>query len=203
MAVLYLVRHGHNDFVGRGIAGRRTGVHLTEEGRAQAERVAEMLGTVPLSRILCSPRERTRETAEPLALRCGLEVEPRAELDEIDFGRWEGASFEELEGNREWYRFNHFRSNTRIPDGEMVVETQARVVAAFNAVSREWPDAHIALIGHGDPIRLCLAYYAGIPIDLMLRLEISLASISVLELAEGFARIHCINHTANGPAMPS
>lgn len=202
MAVLYLVRHGHNDFVGRGIAGRRPGVHLTEEGRAQAERVAAALGAVNFTRILSSPRERTRETAEPLARRCNLAVESRPELDEIDFGSWEGASFGELDGSREWYRFNHFRSNTRIPGGEMVVETQARVVAALNAVSREQPHGHIAIFGHGDPIKLGLAHYAGIPIDLMLRLEIGLASISVLELAGGFARIHCINHTANGPAMP-
>jgi broad specificity phosphatase PhoE len=203
VAVFYLIRHAHNSFVDKGIAGRLSDIHLTAEGQRQAQTIAELLSAAPVSRIVCSPRERTRETAAPLASRKGLEVEIVDGLDEIDFGQWQGASFDELQGDRDWYRFNHFRSNARIPGGEMISETQVRMVSALNTLCAEEPNGHIAVFGHGDPLRLGLAYFAGIPVDMMLRLEISLASISVLELTEDFARISCINHTASGPAMPS
>lgn len=202
MAVLYLVRHGHNDFVGKGIAGRRSGIHLDEKGLEQAQEVARLLEKAPLVRVLSSPRERTRETAEPVARRFALPVEISDGLDEIDFGQWEGALFGQLEDSPQWRLFNRFRSNTRIPSGEMMVETQARMVATINAITKDEPKGHIAVFSHGDPIKLVLAHYAGIPIDLSMRLEIGLGSISVMELTDGFARILCINHTANGPAMP-
>ena len=38
-------------------------------------------------------------------------------------------------------------------------------------------------------------FYMGIPIDMLLRFEISPASVSVLELSEWGARVMCVNAT--------
>src|SRR5436190_15506787 len=77
MTRLYLIRHGENDFVLRGaIAGRQPGIHLNDTGHAQAERLAHELHREGIERIYSSPLERCRETAEPLARRIGVKIEP-------------------------------------------------------------------------------------------------------------------------------
>jgi broad specificity phosphatase PhoE len=72
--VVHLLRHGevHNP---EGILyGRSAGFHLSDLGRAMAERVAERIGDRDIVRLVSSPLERARETAAPLAARRGLEV---------------------------------------------------------------------------------------------------------------------------------
>lgn len=46
---------------------------------------------------------------------------------------------------------------------------------------------------HGDVIRVALAYYGGIPIDLVQRFEISTTSITVISVEDWGARIIRVN----------
>src|SRR5207253_2833187 len=86
MAKFILVRHATNDTVGKRIAGRTEGVHLNEEGRQQSIQLAERLKGVSIAAIYSSPLERAIETAEPLAQRIKMEIQPHQGLLEIDFG---------------------------------------------------------------------------------------------------------------------
>ncbi len=73
--VVHLLRHGevHNP---QGILyGRSSGYHLSERGRAMADRVADRVGDRDITHIVSSPLERAQETAAPLAARRGLTVE--------------------------------------------------------------------------------------------------------------------------------
>src|SRR4051812_25065980 len=154
MTRLYFIRHGENDFALRGaIAGRQAGVHLNDTGHAQAERLAEKLHQEKIERIYSSPLERCRETAYPLARRIGIEVEPADELLELDYGEWTGRQFAELDSCETWQRYNQFRSGTRIPGGELMLETQARVVGLVQDIRDRMPENRIALFTHGDVIR--------------------------------------------------
>src|SRR5690349_20838420 len=69
MTIFYFIRHAEHDLLGHELVGRRPGVHLNENGRAQAARLATVFSRMPLDGVLCSPRERARETAEPIAAR--------------------------------------------------------------------------------------------------------------------------------------
>jgi probable phosphoglycerate mutase len=60
--LLLLVRHGQTPTTGAVLPGRAPGLHLSDRGRAQAERVAERLAGLPLDAIYSSPLERARET---------------------------------------------------------------------------------------------------------------------------------------------
>src|SRR3954447_15700881 len=67
-------------------------------------------GREPVAAIYCSPRERTQETAKPIAAACNVgEIAIRAELDEIDFGVWSGKTFEELNADARWRAWNDRR----------------------------------------------------------------------------------------------
>jgi broad specificity phosphatase PhoE len=118
-------------------------------------------------------------------------------LGEVQFGEWEGMTIAELDQRDDWRRYNHFRAGARPPGGELMLETQARMIRKAQALAMEHPGATVGIVSHGDPVRALLAFYLGIPIDMILRFEISPASLSILELSEWSARVVCMNSGAD------
>lgn len=194
MTTFYLIRHATTDAVtGRRIAGRAAGVHLNEEGRAEAEALAARLAPETLKAVYSSPLERALETAEPIARTRRLEVQTLDALNELQFGQWTGRTFEELEPDAQWHQFNSFRSGTRIPGGEMMIEAQARIVNELERLSERHRDEAVAVVSHGDLIKAAVAHYAGIHLDMFWRIEISPASVSIVELNDYGPRVLLIN----------
>lgn len=195
MSLFYLIRHGTIDTIGHSIAGRAPAVHLTEQGLRHAGWLTERLGGEPITRVYSSPLERARETAEPIARRLGLQVTIAEEIAELDFGEWTGRTMDELEQLPQWKLFNTFRSGTQMPGGEWMLQVQARAVLFLQRLRDEFPDEQIAIVSHGDVIRAVLLYYLGIPLDLILRLEVSPGSISVLRLDQYGPQVLGVNAT--------
>ncbi|MCE5243580.1 MAG: histidine phosphatase family protein [Syntrophobacteraceae bacterium] len=195
MTEFYLIRHGRTDMVGKVLCGRTPGIRLNADGQRQAQELAGRLMHLEIDHIFSSPLERALETAAPLAAQMGLTVHLAEELTEFDAGEWVGRTFAELEQMSGWMQFNRFRSGKRIPGGESMREVQDRMVALVEKLSGDYPGGRIAIVSHADPIKALLGYYGGIPLDLLLRIEISTASLSVLLLDEWNSRIVCINNT--------
>jgi probable phosphoglycerate mutase len=193
MTTFLLIRHGMTDAVGKTITGRFPGVHLNEIGQKQAADLAVRLRLWKIDAIYSSPLERALETAAPTAQRLRLNVMKSEALSEVDFGEWSGRTLEELNQLPEWRLFNTFRSSTRAPGGELATEVQTRMVEQLTRYSRQHPDQTVAVFSHADAIRLTLAHFLGMPIDLMHRLEIRPASVSALRLAEWGPQVLLMN----------
>jgi broad specificity phosphatase PhoE len=194
MTTFLLVRHGETDAVGKSIMGWRPGWHLNPKGRAEVKTLAERLARMPVRAVYTSPLERAIETAAEIARPHGLEPQPVEEFGEFHAGEWEGLALADLDSRDDWRRFNHFRAGTRAPGGELMIETQARMIRQLDLLRGRHGEETVAVVSHGDPLRSVVAYYLGIPLDLILRFEIHTASLSVLQLAEWGARILCVNH---------
>lgn len=195
MTKFLLIRHAANDTLGKRFAGRAAGVSLNEEGQAQAEKLARRLDGLPVAAIYSSPLERAIETAAPIAKMLELEVVVREEFSELEMGEWTNRSFDELRGEPVFRQFNSFRSGTRVPGGETMLEAQARMIAGLEKLRARHFDETIAVISHADLIKSAVAFYAGIHLDLFQRIEISPASVSVVEIGDETARILLINDT--------
>lgn len=193
MTTFYLVRHAEKDVPGTMLTGRAPGVRLTAAGRRQAECLAGELAREPIRRVLSSPLERACETARPLAERLGLEVELSEAIGEIDFGAWTNQAIEALEPDAHWQRYHQFRSGHRIPEGELLLEVQARFVREMLRLRSEVTEGGVALFSHSDPIKLAIAYFAAVPLDLFSRFEIESASVSTITLTDWGPRIEGIN----------
>jgi broad specificity phosphatase PhoE len=193
LTLLYFIRHAHHDLVGRVLVGRAPGARLSEEGRAQTARLGQALAETPIAAVLSSPSERTLETAEPIAAQHGLLVTVAQGLAEVDFGDWTGRSFAELERDPAWHAFNHARARAAIPGGERMIDVQSRAVALVESLIRQYPDHCLALVSHGDVIRVSLMHYLGIPLDFIHRLHIGPASTSLLEADVQGCRLLGIN----------
>src|SRR5438477_5767065 len=128
MTTFYLIRHASNDYLtDKKIAGWLAGVHLNEKGRKEAEQMAVKLAGEPIRAMYSSPLERATETAEPLARKLGLKIQPLEELGEIKFGDWTDKSLKELDQDPRWAHWNSFRSGTQAPKGDLMIEAQTRI----------------------------------------------------------------------------
>lgn len=177
----------------RALAGRLPGTHLNEQGRAEAERVAEQLKAKPVRHIFSSPMERARETAEPLARALNAPVQISEAFNEVDFGDWQGAEMQALKANEQWTRWTKFRGGHQLPRGEFVISIQARVVSEMIRFKDQFPGEHIAIVSHGDPIRAALCHWLGIPLDFMVRFDIAPGSISIVALFDDSAVVQGMN----------
>jgi probable phosphomutase (TIGR03848 family) len=184
MATFLLIRHGAHLLGGETIAGRMEGVHLSPLGHSQAAGLISRVGSVPIRAVYTSPVTRCRETAAPLAAHLGLAAQVADGLSEIDFGEWTGRTIAELRPLPQWKRWNAFRSGARAPGGESMVQVQSRIVREMELLAESHAGECIALISHGDVIKAAVAHWLGVPLDLFQRIEISLASLSVIRLAE-------------------
>ena len=104
-------------------------------------------------------------------------------------------TFDTLDEDPAFRLFNSFRSIARIPGGESMLEAQARMVGGLQQLAAHHRNETVAVVGHSDLIKATLAYYAGIHLDLFQRIEISPASVSILEVFEETARIVLLNDT--------
>jgi len=197
MTMYLLIRHAATNMAGRALAGRMLGGHLNRVGKDQAKLLARQLRTAPITAIYCSPLERAQETAETLANEINRPITVLPDLTEIEFGKWTGHSFRELLSDKRWKNYNSFRSVIRSPDGEMMLEVQTRVVALLEKLRIVHPDEMIAAISHADVIKAAIAHYAGIPLDLFHRIEISPASVNIVEVSDYGPKIFRLNGTGD------
>lgn len=195
MATVLLIRHAAVAASAKRLYGTTPGVHLSEEGLEQARRLADRLRPVPLAALYASPLERCLETAAPILEGRGLEAQVLPELGEVETGDWTGRSFASLSRLGAWRLSRTLPSAFGFPGGETLAEVQRRVVEALRTVAALHGREVIALVSHGDPIRLAVAHFAGIHLDLFQRLDAAPASVSAVSLGGGPPAILRLNDT--------
>ncbi|MFB0546030.1 MAG: MSMEG_4193 family putative phosphomutase [Anaerolineae bacterium] len=200
MTQLLLIRHGLNDWVGDRLAGWTPGVYLNEEGRRQAEALAQRLASLPIEAVYSSPLERAIETAEVIAAPHGLKVQVREGIGETRYGEWTGRSMEDLAKLDIWTAIQFYPSGVRFPGGETMREVQARAVAELEVIREAHPEATVAAVSHADVIKVAVAHYIGLPLDLFQRLVIQPGSLTILHFGKGGPRLIRLNDA--GPLEP-
>jgi probable phosphoglycerate mutase len=181
MTVIYFVRHGRTSFTGNRISGYLPGIHLTDEGKAQAIRAAQYLRKKPIAAVYSSPLERAMETAAVIAGKFNLDIHKLDFLKEINFGLLQGLG-EELEQQPSWHLFLNTPSKCVFPGGESVIEAQARVVTGLDQLSQTHaPAEEIVCVSHCEAIRLALAHALKKPLDSFMEIAVDTASISSVE----------------------
>lgn len=196
MVMILLLRHGQNEWVEKKrLAGWIPNIHLNEEGQRQAAALAERLAHLPLKALYSSPVTRCMETAAYISRQQQLEVQPLEDVGEVRYGDWEGAEIETLAKEKAWYAVQHFPSRFRFPQGEALREVQARAVTALEKLAADHEKSDmIAVVSHADLIKLVLAHYLGVHIDLFQRIDIAPASASLLALMDnGMVRVLRLN----------
>lgn len=161
MKYVYLVRHGESEsnartqpiYKGKGSA-------LTEQGRAQAERIAERAAKLPFEVLISSSWVRALETAKAISRKTGREIEIsdlfteiRAPLSCI------GMSVDDPALRDTLTRWNDsvFRRGPRVEDGENFDDLMQRARDAFTFLDAR-KEERILIASHGLFLRFLIAY---------------------------------------------
>lgn len=179
---LILLRHGRT-----GLSGRYVGssdVPLSEAGRAQIQGLRPGLAAMQIDGLLASPMLRCTQSVDLLGL--GLPVQLDPDLREIDFGRWEGMSFAEIEAQdpelvQEWA---HGNDNFCFPDGEATAAFTDRMESVKDRLLAA--DAKtMLLVAHGGVIRSLICALLGLSPQSYLLFQVAKGHYSTLELYSG------------------
>lgn len=199
MTQILLIRHAVNDFVKTGkLAGWTPGVHLNEDGQAQAAALGERLADAPIVHIYTSPLERTLETAQAIhAHHPTIPLEINEQIGEVQYGDWQGRKISDLRKRKMWDVIQEYPTRAYFPQGEAMRHVQARMVDAIEDFVRKHPNEMIALVFHADLIKMTLAHYLGVHLDNFQRIVVSPASISTLMLGHSRPFIANMNDTAH------
>ncbi len=155
---------------------------LVEQGVAQAEAAAaevERRGGADV--LLCSPMQRTRQTAAVIGRRIGAEAVAVPGLEEARFGEWDGLTFAEVMAR--WpSEMSAWLQSPQVapPGGESLQQVYDRVGAALAGVLEEYRGARIVAAAHVGSIRALTARALGSPLLSMNRMELAPASITTL-----------------------
>lgn len=174
---------------------------LSEKGRWQAERAAEALaarGTVQA--VVSSPMLRTRQTAETVALRLGLDLRIEEGLRELDFGDWEGLTFAEVQ-ERYPDDLNAWLASTKAkPTGgsESFATLTHRVGVARDKILARYSGKTVLVVSHVSPIKTLVRLALGAPPDSVYRMELAAASVCAVQYyADGNASLRLLNDTSH------
>ena len=123
---------------------------MSEDGFKQAEKLAEYLKQRKINAVFCSPLKRALETAESVARLHQLAAQPVEGLTDLDFGKWEGMSIENVKTQcKEIYELWRERPDlAKIPDGESLQEASQRSLNALNKIIADCKQGIIVIVIH-------------------------------------------------------
>jgi probable phosphoglycerate mutase len=202
-ADLVLLRHGATRLtpekrfsgVGAGDPG------LSAAGLDQARRAASspLLRRGAFDEVLSSPMTRCRETAELIAAEMNLSVRIEAELREMDFGLWEGLTFDEVQDRypddlRAWKQSPH-----AAPTGsaETFAAVLDRMGTLADTLAARYADTSVLVVTHVTPIKALLAHALGAPPQSLFRMELSAAGFSRIAYTGEEASVKLLNDTSH------
>lgn len=158
MTRVLLVRHGESEANRENkFAGSKSDVPLLERGLRQAELTARFVTeNYTISKVYTSNLQRAYITGKCVADRLGIPVTVREKLTEIDGGRWEGVTFDDM-GRlypEEFAMWITDYGNSACPDGESVAQVADRFWNAVIQIAEENPDKTVLIVSHGTPVRI-------------------------------------------------
>jgi len=169
---VYLARHGETEWSRAGRHTGRTDVPLTDLGREEARRVGQKLSGQRFALVLASPLHRALETCRLAGL--GAQAETREELQEWDYGEYEGLTTPEVQVEHPGWTI----WTGQVPGGETIAEVAARADRVIDEVPAA--DGEVAVFSHAHLLRVLAARWIGLDATAGALLALDPATISVL-----------------------
>ena len=202
--LIIFVRHGRTPTTGTKLPGRAPNLHLSDEGKSQAEMIAKeikkssssFLGT-KVSAVYASPMERTQETAKPIAKTLNLRVRTLQGLNECDFGDWTGRRLRDLSKLKSWSTIQKQPSSFRFPNGESFTEMQNRMLKTVDKILERHSGETVVCVSHADRFKAILSSAVGTPLDLFQRILVGPCSASVVLYTKERPLVLTLNSNGN------
>ena len=200
MTEIIIIRHGETEWNQTGRFQGHSDVPLSETGRAQAEALGRNLALDHVDAVYASDLTRALETATPLAARFGLTVTPDPLLRELNFGAWEGQSFNDVnaENPDAMKQFYNDPERAGIPHSEPFPDFQKRVAGRVREIVAEQRGKRIVIVSHGASIRILFADILAMPIRSIWHISQFNTAVNKIRFEDdGFAVVTLMNDTSH------
>jgi len=194
---LILVRHGETDGKSSIRFYGKTDIPLSDEGIMQMEAVRDCLEGEIFHLVFSSPLSRSYEGAKIILGGRKIKINKIEEFIEINFGRWEGLTLEEIK-DRDEELFYEWRRNVwdfDYPEGDKRKAFIERVRRGTDRVLEIAKEGSILLVLHKGILRVIINYLLDNSKDPSFSFEADLGSIHELERVNGKWFLNKMNYT--------
>ncbi len=193
---IYLLRHGVTTHPGT--YSGCSDVSLSDEGRDQIRSLRSFFSKLVFDQCYCSPLSRCRETYELLDIDLPCTIDD--ELREIDFGRWEGLSFDQIEERfpdqlEQWVEQ---QDNFQFPGGDLITAFNARICGWFDKLLTKEHE-HVFIVSHGGVLRIGLCHMLGFDPARAFAFHIKEGRVCSLTMKDGYGRLDQFNCWSREP----
>jgi alpha-ribazole phosphatase len=190
MTNLLFIRHAETDLAGT-FCGH-SDPPLNDRGRTQLSSLNERLRFHPIDVLYASDLQRAVQTAEAIGKARNVAIDTTPALREIDFGDWEGLTWEAIEERDPAYaaRWVAEFPNLPTPNGEPIALFRERILNEVTRLRHEAANANIAAVTHGGVLRILLE-----------ELGLSSAHHAWERTREYTCILHCTQIKPNGPLV--
>lgn len=162
---LYFIRHGETVFNVEKRYYGKANPPLTDKGISQMKERAAELSHIKVAGIITSELERTKKSAQIICEMNGWStalIQPCQALDEMDFGKWEGLTANEVAAAdpEAWANFMKEPLTIHPTAGESFNGFKERVLTGFEEIIKAGhPTDTLLFVGHLGVLRLIIHTY--------------------------------------------
>ncbi len=200
MTILLLARHGEVEGINPPVFRGRLDLHLTEAGVRQARALAKAISKIHrVTALFSSPARRCVDTAALIGKTLDRPVQTLPALQDIDFGTWQGLSYEEVQARwpQQWQRWCNTPQLASIPQAETLQEALARVSGAMRELLARHHDQTIVVVAHDSINRILLCHLLDISLSHYGSLQQDPCCINRLQIDHDRTTLLSLNETGH------
>jgi len=159
--------------------------------------VADRLSGEPVTAVYSSDLGRALKSARIIAQPHKLEAIELPELREINFGRFDGLTYEEIAEQfpQDYREFMERPTQYRFPQGESYSDLKARLLPVFQAILSKHSQQTVVIVAHGGVNRMILSYALGMSSDNLFRIDQPHGCLSLIEFFGDTPVVRFINES--------
>ncbi|MBM7555395.1 alpha-ribazole phosphatase [Halanaerobacter jeridensis] len=181
---LILVRHGETDWNKEARFQGNKNVALNQNGEKQAHKLAKRLANEKIDVIYSSDLDRAYKTAKIIAALHKLPIQQRSNLQEIDFGVWEGLTYEEIKEHypKQFELWDQNPKENGPEQGESLKDIERRVFETIEEILDEHQGQTILVTAHGGVNRVIISNFLEMPLEKCWRLNQANTAVNIINI---------------------
>lgn len=198
MTKLILVRHAiTTDNINGNLSGHIDS-KLSNLGKQQVIKLNEFLKDEKIDCIYTTTSNRTKDTIKGISNMKNLDIIECENLKEINFGDFEGMNFDYIKSNfpEEFDKIVKDGFKYKYPNGESLIDFYNRVSKEIKNILEHNKNKTILICTHAGTIRNIISYLVGNTYKYHWNFKIDNASVSIIEVVDGFSVINTLNNTS-------
>lgn len=183
---IYFVRHGESEWnIINKVQGQKNSL-LTENGKLQAVKLAKRLKNHDIDIIYSSDLTRAYETALTIANEKNMTPIKNSNLQEMNFGIWEGELFSDIlvEHKEDYLKWVKSPESLEIPKGETIHDLENRVGSEVRKIINVNKGKNILIVSHGTALKTMILSLLNTSLNNYKNLAMGNVSLSIVEVRD-------------------